>query len=124
MRFFIFSAMVVLILFALPSVCFSDTEASLQQNQAIKRIDRYIEHFRKTGDRQTLLKELQQAEIELKNSFEMFKKAGNLAGGALSLIRLGDIQRLQNRWKEAKDYYEKAENLAKKRIILLIMPRR
>lgn len=114
MRFFIFSAMVVLILFALPSVCFSDTEASLQQNQAIKRIDRYIEHFRKTGDRQTLLKELQQAEIELKNSFEMFKKAGNLAGGALSLIRLGDIQRLQNRWKEAKDYYEKAENLAKK----------
>lgn len=84
------------------------------QNQAIKQIDRYIDHLRRTGDRQWLLQELQQAERRLKSSLEMFIKADDLSAAALSLIKLGDIHRFQERWRQAIKSYEEALKLAQK----------
>lgn len=86
---------------------------TLLQERAIKQIDHFIDHFRKTGDRKALLPELQEAANELAESLDLFMRNGDLAGAALSLIKLGDIHRMQDRWNQALDLYQQAEDLAK-----------
>jgi len=89
-------------------------QAALAQKQAISRIDAYIEHFRKTGDRATLLPELARAEAELTTSYKAFINTGDRASAALCLIKLGDVQCFQDRWDRALQFYRQAESLANK----------
>jgi CHAT domain-containing protein len=107
-------ALLLLIVMVAPGyAAAAEMQAASLQKRAIQRIDDYIEHFRRTGDQKTLLPELQKAEQELSQSFAEFQRAGDLQAAALSLIKLGDTQRLQNKWNDALPYYRDAETLAR-----------
>src|SRR5262249_12024319 len=89
-----------------------ETAPDLLQQQAIQRIEHFIEHFRRTGERETQLGELQQADGELTASHDAFVRTNNLASAALSLIKRGDIKRMQDQWQQALEDYKEAERLA------------
>ncbi|SEM18465.1 CHAT domain-containing protein [Syntrophus gentianae] len=91
----------------------ADSQAAAIQKRAIQRIENYLEHFRKTGDQKTLLPELHQAERELFQSLNEFQRSGKLPDAALCLIKLGDIQRMQNQWANALGRYQEGEKLAR-----------
>jgi CHAT domain-containing protein len=90
-----------------------DDPIALQQ-RAIQRIDGYIDRFRKTGDLTSLLPDLQQADVELAASYEVFLRRGNREAAALSWIKRGDIGRLRNQWQQAVAFYQQAHQLAEK----------
>jgi len=96
----------------LPLVAFPDDSDTLQK-QAIQRIDHYRDYARRTGDVNSLLPELQRAQNELTLSASASLANKNLANAALSLIKLGDIERLQNHWNAALPLYSRARQLAK-----------
>jgi tetratricopeptide (TPR) repeat protein len=89
-----------------------ETDPALLQQQAIQQIEQFVEHFRQTGDRKT--EELQQADSKLAKSYDAFIGIYDLASAALSLIKRGDIQRMQDHWKEALDLYKTAEEKAQR----------
>jgi CHAT domain-containing protein len=91
---------------------YSQNATTLQQ-QGVQRIDSFIEHYRKTGDYKSLIPQLQQAESELMISYKAFLKDGSLAPAALTLIKLGMAQRLQQRWSQAHDSYQQAYEVAR-----------
>jgi len=72
----------------------AQTDPLALQQQGIKRIEAYIDHYFKTGDRQSRLPELDLAATELSASKEEFVRRGEEAGAALSLVKLGDVRRL------------------------------
>jgi tetratricopeptide (TPR) repeat protein len=76
------------------------------QQEAIKRIEGYIEHFRKTGDQQSRLGDLAQAADDLTASSQQFLQQGDEAAAALSLIKCGDALRIQSRADAAESYRE------------------
>jgi len=82
------------------------------QQQGIDRIQGFIDHFRKTGDQRSGLPQLQQAAQELLLSIELFEREGNLAQVALSLVKLGDIQRMVNQHQQALGLYDQALHVA------------
>jgi len=100
----------------------SDDAASLQQ-RAIERIDAYIRHFQKTGDRQTRLRDLQEAEAEIKSSNQSFTAAGELSKLAHGLVRLGQISRLRGEWDAATIYYRQGEAQARNANDLVLQAR-
>ena len=77
-----------------------------QQQEAIARIDAFIDHFRKTGDYKSRVGDLQRADRELAASVEAFTARKDLASAALSLVRLGQIQRMQGKWEAAIAFYQ------------------
>jgi CHAT domain-containing protein len=83
------------------------------QKQGIKRIDQYTDHFRRTGDQTSLLPELQEAQSELKASYDGFLARRDFAAAAWSVIKLGDIERLQTHWDAASRLYTRARDLAR-----------
>jgi CHAT domain-containing protein/tetratricopeptide (TPR) repeat protein len=84
------------------------------QDQAIKRIDLFVEHFRKTGDFKTRVAELlAPAQNELVSSHQGFNAVGDLSGAALSLIKLGAIQRALSQWQAALEVYQEAVKTAR-----------
>jgi hypothetical protein len=52
----------------LPSLAAAQGDPLALQQQAIRRLDTFIDHFRKTGDLQSRLPDLAQAEAELATS--------------------------------------------------------
>lgn len=84
-------------------------DAAQLQRQGIARIDRYVDQFRRTGDLASLKPELEQAERELTRSSQLSVAAGDFASAAYSRIKLGDIQRYQNRWDAAVTLYLAAQ---------------
>jgi tetratricopeptide (TPR) repeat protein len=96
--------------------CFIQAAKNPTESQqiAIKRIENFRDYFRKTGDFKSKLDELHQAEKELSDSYHAFISSSNSASAALSQIKLGDIQRMQNNWEKAKVHYQQAYTLAKK----------
>ncbi len=113
-RVLLVMAILMAILMSAPDCATSaDSRAAALQKRAIQRIDNYIEHFRNTGDQKTLLPELHQAEGELFQSLNEFQWSGNLSDAALCLIKLGDIQRYQEKWMDALRYYRDGEKLAR-----------
>ena len=88
-------------------------QAELLQQQAIQRIDGFVDLFRTSGDRTTRLPQLQQAERELIASYRAFLSRGDLVAGALSLIKLGDARRMLDRGDDAMEAYREAERLAR-----------
>jgi CHAT domain-containing protein len=95
-----------------PLVAFPDDSDTLQK-QAIQKIDNYRDYVRRTGDLNSLLPELQSAQGELTVSANTFLASKNLASAALSYIKLGDIERLQNHWNAARPLYSSARQFAK-----------
>ena len=90
----------------------SNTGQTLQQ-QGIARIDRYVDHFRRTFDQLSLRHELVEAENELEQSVTLFKNAGESENSAYSLLKLGDVRRMLNDWDNAIRTYEQAASEAR-----------
>src|SRR5215471_591604 len=103
-----------------------DTPEVLQQ-RGIERIDAYKRHFYETSDQITLLPELEKAATELTASYNGFLARKDLAAAALSLIKLGDIERAQaivrpcetcqvvfakSHYDRAAEHYARARDLA------------
>lgn len=89
-------------------------DAAEQQRDAINHIDSFVDYFRKTGDFKSRVVELTESERKLSATVEMFVGRGDLASAALSLIKLGQIQRMQGKWDAALQYYRQAETTARK----------
>ena len=99
----------MLLLIALPSVLHARVnDARVLQDRAIARIDRYIDHFRRTFDQETLRQDLTQAARELERSIELFRGAGAREDAAHSIVKLGDVRRLSSDWDSAISTYEEA----------------
>lgn len=98
------------IIIARPTSALDD--ATVLQQQAIQRIDRVLEHRRKTGDNQGTVAELQLAEGELLNSYRSFLSSGNVASAALSATKIGFVQRLLGKSAEARTSFQLAYDLA------------
>jgi CHAT domain-containing protein len=79
----------------------------------VRRIDDYIEHFRKTFDQQSRRADLAQAETELVRSAASFLEAGNAGSAAFSLLKAGDACRILNQAQKATAHYEEALRLAR-----------
>ena len=70
-----------LVLFSSAAAAQGDPMA--MQQQAIRRIDAFVEHFRKTGDFQSRVPDLAQAEAELAASNRMLAARGDWPALAL-----------------------------------------
>lgn len=90
-----------------------NNRARALQQQAVKRLDHYVDHFRRTFDRTSLLPELASAETELSTSVRLFQAAGDSAGTALSSAKLGDVRRYREQWNDAARAYQTATAAAK-----------
>jgi CHAT domain-containing protein len=84
------------------------------QQQAIRRIDDFVDHFRKTGDMRSRLPDLAQAEAELAASNRMLAARGDWSALALGLIKHGHVYRMQGQWPNAIALYQQAEEAAKR----------
>ncbi len=84
------------------------TDAQSLQDQAVARIDRFIDHFRRTFDRSSLRQELIQAERELQDSIRLFRRGGALESAGQSLVKLGDSRRYLDNWDSAIGAYQEA----------------
>ena len=104
---------VLLVILALPAPAAED-DVTLLQQRAIARIDAFVEHFRKTGDFQSRVADLQQAESELTASNQAFTAHGNWSAVAQGLVRLGQIQRMRTHWESALTHYRQAESTARR----------
>ena len=65
------------------------------QQQAIRRLDGFVDHFRKTGDMQSRLPELAQAEAELAASNRALAARGDWSALAIGLTKQGHVYRMQ-----------------------------
>lgn len=81
-------------------------DARILQDRAIARIDRYIDHFRRTFDPTALREELIEAARELEGSIELFHAVGAHEDAARSIVKLGDIGRYTSDWDSAIRNYE------------------
>ncbi|MBM4207340.1 MAG: hypothetical protein FJ190_04750 [Gammaproteobacteria bacterium] len=89
-------------------------DAAIIQQRAIKRMENIVEHFLRTGDSTSQANEFQQTQNELTESYNAFVRNGDGASAALSLIKLGDVLRIQNKWQDAKTNYQQGYDLAKR----------
>jgi CHAT domain-containing protein/tetratricopeptide (TPR) repeat protein len=93
------------------------SDALALQQQAIKRIDAFILHFRKTGDYQTRVRELLlPAQQDLSVSAQGFEAQNDIPKLVVSLYKLGETLRLQGQWDSAVQVYQQtiqAAHLAK-----------
>lgn len=71
-------------------------EAEKSQKQGIERLDRYREYFYKTGNRDSLLSELNLAESELRSSYSAFVARGDFSAAASSEIGLARIENIRS----------------------------
>ena len=112
-RYLVGRVFMILSLVALSALSVADDATLLQQN-AIARIEAFVEHFRKTGDFQSRVADLQQAEAELTASNRAFAARGDWSAAAHGLVRLGQIQRMRANWESALAHYRQAEATARR----------
>lgn len=86
----------------------AQSDAGALQKSAIARIDAYIDHFRKTGDLQSMRAELLQADAELTASNRIFAASGDGSALALGLTKQGHIYRMQGQAQNAIGLYTQA----------------
>jgi len=91
----------------------ADDPVALQSDAGAK-IDAFIDNFRRSGDRVSRIGDLEDAERQLRASVDGFVSRSDLANAALSLIKLGQIQRMEGKWDAALPYYQQAEAAAQK----------
>ena len=90
----------------------AQVDPAVLQKRGIAKVTQYVDNFRRTGDRASLLPQLRQAQDELTASYTKFAAAGDFASAALSLLSLGDIERMQDHWAPAAAHYDRARVLA------------
>jgi CHAT domain-containing protein len=98
----------------LPSLAAAQGDPLVLQQQAIRRLDAFIDHFRKTGDLQSRLPDLAQAEAELAASNRMLAARGQWSALALGLTKHGHVYRMQAQWPKAIELYQVAEQAAQR----------
>ncbi len=101
-------------LLLVPSLAAAQGDALALQQQAIRRLDGYIDHFRKTGDMRSRLPDLVQAEAELTASNRALAARGDWSALALGLTKHGHVYRMQGQWPNAIALYQHAEDAAKR----------
>lgn len=88
-------------------------DARVLQDRAIARIDRYLDHVRRTFDQNALSQELIEARRELDRSVELFRAGGAQADAARSMLKLGDVGRYRSDWDSAIHMYGQAAREAR-----------
>ncbi len=106
------SSLMVLLVTAPSPIYANVNDARVLQDGAIARIDRYVDHLRRTFDQDALRQDLTQAARELERSIELFQAAGAHGDAARSMVKLGDIGRFQSDWDSAIRIYEQAAHAA------------
>ena len=101
-----------LVLLAAVEVASAQADPAALQKQGIARVTQYLDNLRRTGDAAPLLPQLRQAQDELTTSYNGSVAAGDFASAALSVLTLGDIERLQDHWDPALALYDRARALA------------
>jgi CHAT domain-containing protein len=104
----------LLCVFLFSSVAVAQGDPLALQQQAIRRIDAFIEHFRRTGDFRARVSDLRQAEGELALSNRMLAARGDWSALAHGLIKQGTTYRMQSQWPKAIALYQQAEEAAKR----------
>jgi len=84
------------------------------QQQAIRRLDAFVDHFRRTGDMQSRLPELTQAEAELAASNRALAARGDWSALAIGLTKQGHVYRMRGHWPNAITLYQQAEEAARR----------
>lgn len=102
------------LLFLLCPPAFAQGDPIVLQQQAIRRIEAFVETFRKTGDMRSRLGDLALAERELAASNQALAARGDWNALALGLIKQGHIQRMQSNWAPAIALYRQAEEAARR----------
>lgn len=82
------------------------------QRQALARLDAYVDHFRKTGDVQTLRPEAVLAAAELVESNRLLRAGGDSPQLALGLFKLGRARRTLGEFAAAESAFEQAQQVA------------
>ena len=103
-----------ILLFTLCAQALAQGDPLALQQQAIRRIDAFVETFRKTGDIRSRMGDLAQADRELVASNQMLADRGDWAALALGLIKQGHIQRMQSNWVPAIALYRQAGEAARR----------
>lgn len=101
------------IIVVLPTLA-ATADPTLLQQQAITRIEAFLEHYRKTGDSRWPIADLQQTENELTASNQAFAARSDWRALAQGLFRLGQLYQQQAKWKPALTYYREAETTARR----------
>src|SRR3984893_543130 len=110
---------VVLCLFSLttaarPAFGQQSNDPQQLQQSGIAKIDHWMDYARRTGDANTTVHELAAAQAELKASYDLFMKGQDFAAASWSAIKMGDIERLVNQWRQAVPIYQGAIELARR----------
>ncbi len=107
-----FTLILCLVLFA--STATAQGDPLVLQQKAIRRIEAFIEHFRKTGDRKSRVRDLAQAEAELAQSNRILSTREEWSALSLGLVKEGDIYRMQAQWPKTIAFYQQAVDAAKR----------
>ncbi|MFO0701110.1 MAG: CHAT domain-containing protein [Nitrospira sp.] len=116
LRRFPCSALISVMMFLLIAPCTTYAnlnDAQLLQDRAVARIDRYLDHVRRTFDQNALSQELIEARRELDRSVELFRAVGAQADAARSMLKLGDVGRYRSDWDIAIQFYGQAAREAR-----------
>jgi CHAT domain-containing protein len=100
------------LLAACPSPAAAPESPEVLQTRGVQGVERFIDHFRKTGDHASLLPQLLEAEGALAPAYDTFIAQRNGASAALSIQWLGDAERMQDHWDLAYEYYRRAREAA------------
>jgi tetratricopeptide (TPR) repeat protein len=82
------------------------------EKSGISRIDHWVDYVRRTGDAKSTVYELEAAQSDLQGSYDLFLKRQDFADASLSAIKMADIQRLKNQWRQAMPIFQDAIGLA------------
>ncbi|MFN0105770.1 MAG: CHAT domain-containing protein [Bryobacteraceae bacterium] len=93
---------------------FAQSDPLALQRQAIRRMEGFVETFRKTGDIQSTMGDLSQADQELTLSNRMLEARGAWEPLALGLIKQGSVRRMQTNWAAAGALYKRAGDAARR----------
>jgi CHAT domain-containing protein len=93
---------------------FGQVDPLALQQQAIRRIDAFVEHVRKTGDFRSRTGELVQAERELAASNQALAARGDWNALANGLIKQGHTFRMRADWPAAIALYRQALDAARR----------
>ena len=78
------------------------------QARAVRRLDDFVANFRRTGDFQSRLPDLAQADAELSSSNRALAARGDWSALATGLIKQGSVRRIQGDWAQAVTLYQQA----------------
>lgn len=84
------------------------SDPRILQQEGVEAIQKYVDHFRTTGDMTSLVYELRHAKDELVASYNAFLEKHDLADASLSMVKAGEIERMQDHSGAARFYYTKA----------------